>query len=486
MNPNNGNGTALDRIMAHRTRSIHRTIDFTDNGMTLGFQIQEDGPDGSTSSTVMVISSGDSIDVKAVEESVMVGDTTYYIKPGSQAPDLADKWDPADLVDFAANPQPPTNVLDAVKACIRPFIGFSSPAYLGLVAAWILMTYLSPLFMAVPFLFIFGPKNVGKSNLLRLLKILVLNGVKASEITIAALSTLTDFLRSTIIYDQAENIPKNMTGSLADGYKKSGADRFIVERKKGERRVVKFSGYGPKAFGSTEPIPLDLFDRCIQVNMQKTTDPKLDFMGHEPIIRACRHICYRFSLTKWPEVQAHYAAIPSTGTRQNELWRPLEAVLRAAGASDSEISSIKTVFDAATAKTRASLTLAEEALFQVLYDVSFTASGSAEFMMTPDDIISVMQKIMKKSDVPSPQQLGRMINRYGLATSSKPRTRHKTIHYTFNADHVRNLAGIYAETLAIRETISTVPSTTITQHPVIEMEMEDSTCQEKRDFQQWI
>jgi hypothetical protein len=481
-----GNGTALDRIRAPRTKSIHRAIDFTSDGTTVGFQIQEDGPDGPTSSTVMVTSSNGAIDVQAVEESLRLGDKTYHIENGSQAPDLDNRWDREDLADFAANPQPPIGILDSLKRCIGGFIGLSAPGAYGLMAAWILMTYFTHLFTAVPYLFLFGPKSSGKSKALELLGLLSFNGKTMERTTLAALSHLTDSLRSTIIWDQAENLLGDLIGILAGGYKRIGATRYIFEKIKGIRRALGFSVYGPKAFGSTKPLNPDLLDRNIQFNMQRTDQPLPDIIGHESEIRACRHACYRFLLTKRPDVQAHYAAIPSTGTRQNEIWRPLEAVLRAADTSDVEISQIKAVFDAATARTKATLSLTEEALFQVLYDQSLEADASGDFVMKPDDIIARMHRILKKSDVPSAQQLGRMINRYGLATSSKPRTRHKTIHYTFNADRVRNLAGIYAETLAIRETISTVPSTTITQHPVIEMEMEDSTCQEKRDFQQWI
>jgi hypothetical protein len=314
-----------------------------------------------------------------------------------------------------------------------------------------------------------------------LLGLLSFNGKKMERTTLAALSHLTDSLRSTTVWDQAENLLGDLIGILAGGYKRMGATRYIFEKIKGVRRALSFSVYGPKAFGSTKPLNPDLLDRCIQINMQRANQSYPDIRGDEAEIRECRHLCYRFLLTKWREVRDIYAAIPSTGTRQNELWRPLEAVLRAADASDVEISQIKAVFDAATAKTRASLTLTEEALFQVLYEQSLEADASGEFTMKPDDILSKMKKIIPKRDIPSPQKLGRMLGKYGLARDKKARTRLKTINYAFNVDHVRNLAGIYAETLAIRETIDTVPSTqTIIQQPVIKMEMEDSTCQEKK------
>jgi hypothetical protein len=486
MTPNNGNVTALDRIMAPRTLLIHRAIDFTPDGTTVGFQVQEDGPDGPTSSTVMVTSSNGAIDVQAVEESLRLGDKTYHIENGSQAPDLDNRWDREDLADFAANPQPPIGILDSLKRCIGGFIGLSAPGAYGLMAAWILMTYFTHLFTAVPYLFLFGPKSSGKSKALELLGLLSFNGKTMERTTLAALSHLTDSLRSTIIWDQAENLLGDLIGILAGGYKRIGATRYIFEKIKGIRRALGFSVYGPKAFGSTKPLNPDLLDRNIQFNMQRTDQPLPDIIGHESEIRACRHACYRFLLTKRPDVQAHYAAIPSTGTRQNELWRPLEAVLRAADASDVEISQIKAVFDAATARTKATLSLTEEALFQVLYDQSFEVDAPAEFVMKPDDILSKMKKIIPERDIPSPQQLGRMLGKYGLARDKKARTRLKTINYAFNVDHVRNLAGIYAETLAIRETIDTVPSTsTIIQQPVIDKKMEDSTCQTK-DYQQWI
>jgi len=429
---------------------IHRTIDFKREGMLVGFTYPVERENGVGNQHLVVINDG-SIWYRPAGTKVTLGDTPYVFDGTGMPTSLAERWEMEKITNFVRDPACPQGLFESLKTILRRFLEFSTDAHYGLVSVWNIGTYFCHLFPAFPYLLLFGPKEAGKSKTLELMCLVAFNPVKVKHISEAALCDTTQGSKGTVLYDQAESMPAQMAGILADSYKRPGGKRRIVRMKRGERVVQEYSGYGPKAFGTTRVLDIDLRDRCCQVTMQRSSQPLPDLIGNEPEWAELRDQCYRFLITRWRDVENAFSAIPSTGTRKGELWRPLEALLRVLEVSEEEIRGIKEAFEYGADQTKSQLSAGEEAVFQVVLDKT---ERSSVIEMTAAEILNEMKPLLGSGDCPNPQELGKMIAPYCLATKSRRRTRNKLMHYTFEAEHVRSIIARY---MRIEQTEEQVP-----------------------------
>jgi hypothetical protein len=355
-------------------------------------------------------------------------------------PLVEDHWNLEKIADFLMNPTYPIGLFDTITSTFKKYCELENEAQYGMIAAWVVATYFAHLFPAFPFLLFIGHKETGKSKVLEIINHLAFNSVKVKTITEAALCHIADGLRGTVLIDQAESLPANIVGILADSYKKEGAKRLIIGHKNGTRVVLEYSGYGPKAFATTKTLDPDLNDRCCEILTQRSLQCLPDIFGNEQEWAEIRDMCYRFLLLKWQDVQSTYMRIPFTANRKGELWRPLEAILHVLKVSQLELGKIKRAFEQGTEKTQDRLSTTEEALFDVLLEQT---RRHQKFEMTTHDIVDKMKPFLDKSEYPTPQGLGNMIAIFNLADDKKKRTRQKLVHYLFSADRVKDLAGRY-------------------------------------------
>jgi hypothetical protein len=218
----------------------------------------------------------------------------------------------------------------------------------------------------------------------------------------------------------------------------------MITQGKGTKRTYRsYSLYGAKGFATTKPLDLDLLDRCILISMRKSKKPLADLCGNEPIWADLRDGLFRFLLCRYAEVQEAYQAIESTGNRQGELWRPLEAVARVIGLPEAEISEIRQTFYLCTAKTKAEPSQAELLMLQAIADAAATAAG--DFLMTAQQIQSAIAPSLPKKDLPSVQWIGQKIAVYGLykADGKVKRSKRKETFYNFSPGHVKAITDLY-------------------------------------------
>jgi hypothetical protein len=249
-------------------------------------------------------------------------------------------------------------------------------------------------------------------------------------------------MRGTMLIDQAESLPENLVGILADSYKKAGGRRRVVEITKKGRTVLEFSTYGPKGFASTKDLDSDLKDRCIRVPMVRTKKPLPDLEGGEPVWAELRDKLYRFALRTFKEVQANYLATPGDGTRITELWRPIRAVLQALKVSPEEIEIVRGVFLEGAQETRYEPTGWELTLLESLRDRAAMYEGQ-NFVMGSQEIIAAME--IEGDIKPTPKWVGNILSEYGLyvqkrraQTEGKKRT-----EYIFDSGRVVELCSRY-------------------------------------------
>ena len=171
------------------------------------------------------------------------------------------------LMEWCEKPSAPSphELYENLKELLKCYLELPESSY-GLIAAWIMGTYLYRAFPCYPYLQFLGPKETGKSNTLELLRNLCFNAVKTS-LTLAALGDTADSMRGTIIVDQAHNFNDGLREILVDSYKMGGGKRRVVDLSNKGRKVLEFDCYCPKAFASHDPLPDDLADRTFTVNM---------------------------------------------------------------------------------------------------------------------------------------------------------------------------------------------------------------------------
>ncbi|BBO77775.1 hypothetical protein DSCW_51920 [Desulfosarcina widdelii] len=421
---------------------LHPAIDFKPEGMVIGFSILVEGEDGAEERNIHIVCDDQGFRMEATNHVLFLGKQKYLLKDTISPPLVNDRWVLEKMVSNLSSPAYPSDIFETIKLTIQRYADLQDDGHYGLIAVWAISSYFTHLFPAFPFLLFFGPKESGKSKVLEIINLMAFNPVKVKTISEAALCDTTDGLRGTVLIDQAEALPFNMVGLLADSYKKAGAKRRIIGHRDGKRVIREYSGYGPKAFATTKALDPDLKDRCCQILMQRSVKPLPDIFGYEPEWAAIRDMCYRFLLLKWHDVQSAYMQIPFTGNRKGELWRPLESILRVLKVPQREFEYIKRAFEQGTEKTKDRLSDVEEALFDVLLD---QARHNQKFEMTTHDLVDKLKMQLDRRECPTPQGLGNLIAIYNLADDKKKRTRQKLVHYLFSADRVKDLASRYLD-----------------------------------------
>ena len=443
-------------VLFRPAKLIHPALDFKPQGVLLGFTLPMEGPQGVCELPYLIYGTGEGSFVVQVGDSpITLGETRYVIHGPNSLPPLESHWSLQEVEAFARHPASPLDLYGSLKATFQRYLDLTLEGHFGLLAAWTVATYFAPLFPAFPFLLFLGPKESAKSKALEILTCSSFNGIKVKSISEPAIGDTADGLRATILFDQAEALPVKMTGLLADSYKKAGGQRWIVSRRGGNRQALGYSCYGPKAFAAQKPLDPDLRDRCIQIPMRRSLRELPDLMGNEPEWRELRDMCYRFLLTYWREVRSVFEAIPPTGTRRGELWRPLEAVLRVLRVPDEETQLIKQVVDLGTELTRDRLEPAVETLFLVLGQ---HARQQAEFELTPTTILQQIGLVRVLGKGENESWLGKQIALYQLAKFAKKKTRRKEVHYLFESAQVLDITSRYldADVLAEEESDSEV------------------------------
>ena len=332
---------------------FHTSIDFKEDTVVVGFRVSDDS--GEDRVLTLIGHPDGRIEADAALETVMIDGKEYRPMPKTSAPYIRDVWSLDELKAFINNPDPPAGqeVFKGLVGVLENYVDLQDRRAYLLMAAFVVVTYFAHGFFAVPFLFIFGPKETGKSKLLEALQYLCFCAWKGRDLSAAAMGDTCEAMRGTTLLDQAEAMPDHLIGLCSDSYKSAGGKRRVIETSKKGREVIEFSTYGPKSFASTGLIDPDLLDRCCQIQMARTNKAVPDIQGSERTWMNLRGQLYQLLLTRWPEVRRAYLDNGrQTGTRQRELWKPLRAVMVGLGLDQGVIGETKAFFMESTAKTK--------------------------------------------------------------------------------------------------------------------------------------
>jgi hypothetical protein len=243
------------------------------------------------------------------------------------------RWRYRDIQRFLAGELvEPGAAFRAIHDLFTRYVDFRSPVESAILTLWTIGTYFYTMFPAYPYLALNGPKNSGKSTVMRVMQPLAFNMVTTSDPTGPSMFRLIHYTSCTVGIDEAERYhnPKDpgmqqIRQLLNSGYKAGmPAIRLIGE----DMKPQAFDVYSPKILAAIAGLEDILASRCIAIPMRRT-DQRMpafppDFDGAE-----LRHQLYTLALSHFASVQHNYRARPDLHTlhnRSGELWSPLVAL----------------------------------------------------------------------------------------------------------------------------------------------------------------
>lgn len=226
----------------------------------------------------------------------------------------------------------PGQVFKTVHDLFTRYVDFRSEVESAILALWTVGTYFYTMFPAYPYLALNGPKNSGKSTVMRVMQPLAFNMVSTSDPTGPSMFRLIHYTSCTVGIDEAERYhnPKDpgmqqIRQLLNSGYKQGmPAIRLIGE----DMKPQAFDVYSPKILAAIAGLEDILASRCIAIPMRRT-DRKMPSFPPDFDGAAIRHQLYTLALTTFPHLYTNYFERPQHHTlhnRSSELWSPLVAL----------------------------------------------------------------------------------------------------------------------------------------------------------------
>jgi DNA primase len=243
------------------------------------------------------------------------------------------RWRHSDIKRFLdGETVPPGDVFKAIHTLFSTYVDFRSETESKILTLWVIGTYFYTMFPAYPYLALNGPKNSGKSTVLRLLQPLAFNMINTSDPTGPSMFRLIHQTSCTVGIDEAERYhnPKDpammqIKQLLNSGYKHGmPAIRLMGE----DMKPQTFDVYSPKILAAIMGLEDVLASRCISIPMRRT-DKKMPSFAANFEGALLRHQLYSLALTYFQTVYTNYFERPELHklhNRSGELWSPLVAL----------------------------------------------------------------------------------------------------------------------------------------------------------------
>ena len=247
--------------------------------------------------------------------------------------DFLMRWRFADIQRFLKGESvEPGDVFTVVHDLFTHYVDFRSPIESAILSLWAIGTYFYTMFPAYPYLALNGPKNSGKSTVMRVLQPLAFNMVTTSDPTGPSMFRLIHYTSCTVGIDEAERYhnPKDpgmqqIRQLLNSGYKQGmPAIRLIGE----DMKPQAFDVYSPKILAAIMGLEDILASRCIAIPMRRT-DRQMPSFPPDFDGASIRHALYTLALTHFRSVYDNYferSELHTLHNRSGELWSPLVAL----------------------------------------------------------------------------------------------------------------------------------------------------------------
>jgi len=311
------------------------------------------------------------------EQIITISDQEVALKVIPDGSEFLMRWRYSDIRRYQEGETvQPGAVFTAIHDLFKTYVDFRSDIESRLLTLWTIGTYFYTMFPAYPYLALNGPKNSGKSTVMRVLQPLAFNMITTSDPTGPSMFRLIHQTSCTVGIDEAERYhnPKDpgmqqIRQLLNSGYKQ-GMPAIRVTGD--DLKPQAFDVYSPKILAAIMGLEDILASRCIAIPMRRTTRkmPSFppDFDG-----AALRHQLYILTLTHFQAVYTNYFERPELHklhNRSGELWSPLVALAAFFEEQGGIVGLLDTISDAASWDEQMSegkaLSDREEAVLQAL------------------------------------------------------------------------------------------------------------------------
>lgn len=369
--------TVMDFDNDEQITVVHPACHVDDKLTVLGFTMQTVENDVVEDVPFWVVKKNDEVAIQH-NQTFTDGSMKYVIDMKNRVcPPLVRYWSKQDITRFKSEPNLTTlkSAYDTVLRLLKTYVELEDFAAYHLLSVYVIMTYFHRCFHSIPFIFIYGPKGSGKSQLLQILEKLCFNGVKLKGTSLPAIADTIDSYRSTLIIDQAESLslPQylEVIGMIADSYTAHGGKRRLVQIQNGIRKVIEFETYSPKIFASIREIDEDIRDRCFLINMTKASReiPKPDFTN--PMWDRLRGSLYKSFLSHGSRIlKDNKTSAQGSGpaNRTEELMVPINALCNEILLDFNAKRAIQDFLAKNANVTQYELAEDEKLLFEVLLD----------------------------------------------------------------------------------------------------------------------
>jgi len=347
----------------------------------------------------------------------------------------------------------PGEVFRTVHDLFTRYVDFRSPVESRILTLWTIGTYFYTLFPAYPYLALNGPKNSGKSTVLRVLQPLAFNMITTSDPTGPAMFRLIHYTSCTVGIDEAERYhnPRDpgmqqIRQLLNSGYKTGmPAIRLIGE----DMKPQAFDVYSPKILAAIAGLEDILASRCILIPMRRT-DRQLPFVPPDFDGASIRHQLYSLALTYFQQVHHNYADrldLHKLHNRSGELWSPLVALAALFEEQGGISDLLASISEAAEWDEQASegkaLSDREEAVLQALEIM--TRSNQAEAWIKACDLRDKVCDLLgyNAEQMGHAQWVGHILNRLQLTDRNRRKAYTGGQMYLIRRDEIMDMMRRY-------------------------------------------
>jgi hypothetical protein len=272
------------------------------------------------------------------------GDERIWFNPMPSMPNGAARWSQPGRIRWLEGHTPKLDeVFTSIAHEIANYLEFppdDCTAIIYTLALWVMLTYLFPIWPAVPYLSIGGPLGSGKSRLFEVLAELVRRPLQSSNMTASTLFRTLDAEGGTLLLDEAETLTTKTPGTgeilsvLLSAYKRGGRATRLEKAGNSYRRVF-FDVYGPKALAAIASMPPTLASRCIRITMfragKTSAIPKRRIDCASPVWVTLRDELHCMALSHGARFVAMADWLPDCeelNGRDLELWLPILAIAK--------------------------------------------------------------------------------------------------------------------------------------------------------------
>jgi len=152
-------------------------------------------------------------------------------------------------------------------------VDFSEKEHYAIVTSWIMATWIQEKFDVVPYIFVVGPLNSGKTRLLEVLWQLCYRGLMSTSIRPAGLFRACEAWHPTVLLDEAEIYTRSelleVMALLNSGYRRGQCAIRVEKIGENKLELGLYDVYGFKAVACTQLLSPTFQSRCFIMNMSR-------------------------------------------------------------------------------------------------------------------------------------------------------------------------------------------------------------------------